>query len=74
MLRAFGATILAAVVCAVLSCWLVLIGWTVMGDAVSHAMLPGVVLAYVLGAPSRWSGRPRRSSRRVIGAVRARAG
>ena len=34
-----------------LSCWLVLIGWSLMGDAVSHAVLPGVVLAYVVGAP-----------------------
>ncbi len=51
MLRALSATAIAAVVCAVLSCWLVLIGWSLMGDAVSHAVLPGVVLAYVLGAP-----------------------
>lgn len=51
MLRALGATAIAAIVCAVLSCWLVLIGWSLMGDAVSHAVLPGVVLAYVLGAP-----------------------
>jgi manganese transport system permease protein len=35
----------------VLSCWLVLIGWSLMGDAVSHAVLPGVVLAYIVGAP-----------------------
>ena len=28
-----------------------LIGWSLMGDAVSHAVLPGVVLAYVVGAP-----------------------
>ena len=51
MLRAYGATVLAAVVCALLSCWLVLIGWSLMGDAVSHAVLPGVVLAYFFGAP-----------------------
>lgn len=37
--------------CAILSCWLTLLGWSLMGDAVSHAVLPGVVLAYVLGAP-----------------------
>ncbi|NLF03898.1 MAG: metal ABC transporter permease [Actinomycetales bacterium] len=49
--RALTVTTVAAVVCAVLSCWLVLIGWALMGDAVSHAVLPGVVLAYVLGAP-----------------------
>lgn len=51
MLRALAATGAAAVVCALLSCWLVLIGWSLMGDAVSHAVLPGVVLAYILGVP-----------------------
>lgn len=51
MLRALATTVLAAVVCAVLSCWLVLVGWSLMGDAVAHAVLPGVVLAYVVGAP-----------------------
>lgn len=51
MLRALATSLIAAVVCAVLSCWLVLIGWSLMGDAVSHAVLPGVVLAYVVGAP-----------------------
>jgi len=51
MARALLTTAIAAVVCAVLSCWLVLIGWSLMGDAVSHAVLPGVVLAYIVGAP-----------------------
>ena len=51
MVRALAVAVVAAVVCAVLSCWLVLIGWSLMGDAVSHAVLPGVVLAYVVGAP-----------------------
>jgi len=51
MVRALASTVIASAVCAVLSCWLVLIGWSLMGDAVSHAVLPGVVLAYVLGAP-----------------------
>ncbi|MGO2023298.1 MAG: metal ABC transporter permease [Brachybacterium tyrofermentans] len=51
MVRALVATVAAAIVCALLSCWLVLVGWSLMGDAVSHAVLPGVVLAYVLGAP-----------------------
>ena len=51
MVRAIITTALAAIVCAVLSCWLVLIGWSLMGDAVSHAVLPGVVLAYIVGAP-----------------------
>jgi manganese transport system permease protein len=51
MLRAMAVTAVAALVCALLSCWLVLIGWSLMGDAVSHAVLPGVVLAYIVGAP-----------------------
>lgn len=51
MQRALLVTITAAIVCGVLSCWLVLIGWSLMGDAVSHAVLPGVVLAYLLGTP-----------------------
>ncbi|WP_407937737.1 metal ABC transporter permease [Mycolicibacterium bacteremicum] len=51
MVRATATTLIASVVCATLSCWLVLIGWSLMGDAVSHAVLPGVVLAYIVGAP-----------------------
>jgi manganese transport system permease protein len=51
MLRALATSVIAAIVCAVLSCWLVLVGWSLMGDAVSHSVLPGVVLAYAVGAP-----------------------
>lgn len=51
MVRALATTVVAAIMCALLSCWLVLVGWSLMGDAVSHAVLPGVVLAYVFGAP-----------------------
>ena len=40
-----------AVPAALLSCFLVLKGWSLMGDAISHAVLPGVVLAYVAGLP-----------------------
>jgi manganese/iron transport system permease protein len=36
---------------ALLSCFLVLKGWSLMGDAVSHAVLPGVVVAYIIGIP-----------------------
>lgn len=38
-------------VCAVLSCYLVLKGWSLMGDAISHAVLPGIVVAYAIGVP-----------------------
>lgn len=51
MQRALLVTVVASIVCALLSCWLVLIGWSLMGDAVAHAVLPGVVLSYLLGAP-----------------------
>lgn len=51
MVRGATVTLTAAIVCAVISCWLVLIGWSLMGDALSHAILPGVVIAYVLGMP-----------------------
>ncbi|GAA3990843.1 metal ABC transporter permease [Thermobifida alba] len=51
MQRALLVSVLAGAVCAVLSCWVTLIGWSLMGDAVSHAVLPGVVLSYLLGLP-----------------------
>ena len=51
MQKAFFMGVIIAVPAALLSCFLVVKGWALMGDAVSHAVLPGVVLAYVLGAP-----------------------
>jgi ABC-type Mn2+/Zn2+ transport system permease subunit len=51
MLRAFALGALIAAVCGVLSCYLVLRGWSLMGDAISHAVLPGIVLAYSIGLP-----------------------
>lgn len=51
MLQALGVAALIGMACAMLSCYLVLKGWALMGDAISHAVLPGVVLAYVVGAP-----------------------
>lgn len=44
-------SVLVAVPAALLSCFLVLKGWSLMGDAISHAILPGVVLAYILAIP-----------------------
>ncbi len=38
-------------VSSVLSCYLVLKGWSLMGDAISHAVLPGIVIAHVIGIP-----------------------
>jgi len=51
MINAFAVTAIIAVPAALLSCFLVLKGWSLMGDAVSHAVLPGVVLAYLAGIP-----------------------
>lgn len=51
MLKAIIVSSLVAVVCALLSCFLVLKRWSLMGDAVSHSVLPGVVLAYAAGIP-----------------------
>jgi manganese transport system permease protein len=51
MVRATLVSALVGAVCAVLSCYVILKGWSLMGDAVSHSVLPGVVLAYVVGVP-----------------------
>jgi manganese/iron transport system permease protein len=51
MQRAMIVAILVGGVCAVLSCYLILKGWSLMGDAVSHAVLPGIVIAFVVGLP-----------------------
>ncbi len=51
MRQALLMVVLIAVVAGILSPYLVLKGWSLMGDAVSHAVLPGVVLAYVVGIP-----------------------
>jgi manganese/iron transport system permease protein len=49
--NAFLISICVAVPAALLSCFLVLKGWSLMGDAVSHAVLPGIVLAYLISIP-----------------------
>jgi len=51
MQNAFLIALIVAPPCALLSCFLVLKGWALMGDAVSHAVLPGIVLAYMAGVP-----------------------
>ena len=51
MQTAFVVTLMIAVPMALLSCYLVLKGWSLMGDAVSHAVLPGIVIAYIIGIP-----------------------
>jgi manganese/iron transport system permease protein len=51
MLRALLMSVLIAIVCSIFSCFLVLKGWSLMGDAVSHAVLPGLALAFIVGIP-----------------------
>ncbi|MDX2257032.1 MAG: metal ABC transporter permease [Pseudanabaenaceae cyanobacterium bins.39] len=51
MVKAIAVSALVGVICAALSCFMILKGWALMGDAVSHAVLPGVVLAYVMNIP-----------------------
>ncbi|MGL1920817.1 MAG: metal ABC transporter permease [Hyphomicrobiales bacterium] len=51
MQRAMLMAILVGLVCAIFSCFLVLKGWSLMGDAISHAVLPGIVVAYLLAIP-----------------------
>jgi manganese/iron transport system permease protein len=51
MQRALISAIFIAIVCSIFSCFLVLKGWSLMGDAVSHAVLPGLALAFIAGIP-----------------------
>jgi manganese/iron transport system permease protein len=51
MVNALLISVLIAVPMALLSCFLVLKGWSLMGDAISHAVFPGVVIAYIVGMP-----------------------
>lgn len=51
MQKAFLIAVVVSVPTALLSCFLVMKGWALMGDAVSHAVLPGVVIAYIVGLP-----------------------
>ena len=51
MLKAIFLSSLVGGVCAFLSAYLMLKGWSLIGDALSHAVVPGVAIAYALGAP-----------------------
>ncbi len=48
MVNALMVSVIVAIPCALLSVFLVLKGWALMGDAMSHAVFPGVVLAYIV--------------------------
>ncbi len=47
--NAITAGILVGIICGVIGCIIILRGMALMGDAISHAVLPGVILAYLLG-------------------------
>jgi manganese/iron transport system permease protein len=51
MQRGLVAALLVGVVCAVMGTFVVLKGLAFIGDAVSHAAFPGLVIAYIIGAP-----------------------
>jgi manganese/iron transport system permease protein len=51
MQKAIWVSALVGGVCAFLSCYLILKGWSLMGDALSHAVVPGVAIAYLAGFP-----------------------
>lgn len=51
MLRAIWVSVLIGGVCGFLSAFVTMKGWSLMGDALSHAVVPGVALAYILGLP-----------------------
>ncbi len=51
MVNALTISVLVAIPMALLSCFLVLKGWSLMGDAIAHAVFPGVVIAYIVGIP-----------------------
>ena len=52
MNNAFLMMAIIAVPTSLLSCYLILKGWSLMGDAISHAVLPGIVLAFVFSVSS----------------------
>jgi manganese transport system permease protein len=51
MVKAVLVSALVGFVCSVLSCYITLKGWSLMGDAISHAVVPGVAVSYILGIP-----------------------
>lgn len=51
MINAMWVSALVGGVCAFLSCYLMLKGWSLIGDALSHSIVPGVAGAYMLGLP-----------------------
>ena len=51
MREAFYIVFLVSIPTSILSCFLILKGWSLMGDAISHAVLPGIAIAYIASIP-----------------------
>ena len=51
LVQAIWVSAFVGLVCAVLSCYITLKGWSLMGDAISHAVVPGVIIAYAMNIP-----------------------
>ena len=51
MVKAIAVSGVIGGVCALLSCFVTLKGWSLMGDALAHAIVPGVALAFLAGLP-----------------------
>ncbi|CAC0110162.1 Manganese transport system membrane protein MntB [Salmonella enterica subsp. enterica serovar Typhisuis] len=51
MLNAMWVSAMVGGLCAFLSCYLMLKGWSLIGDALSHSIVPGVAGAWMLGLP-----------------------
>ena len=51
MVNAMWVSSLVGAICAFLSCYLMLKGWSLIGDALSHSIVPGVALTYLIGLP-----------------------
>lgn len=47
--KAFATSVMVGIICGVIGCFIVLRGMALMGDAISHAVLPGVAISYMLG-------------------------
>ena len=51
MINAFIISLIISIPTALLSCFLILKGWALLGDAISHAILPGIMIAFILNLP-----------------------
>src|SRR5512136_1897283 len=54
MVRGLIASLMVGTLCAIVGCYVVLRGMAFLGDALAHAVLPGVAVAYLLGQPLLW--------------------